>query len=76
MFRISNIEQTRERFFNSEEEMINLLLKVASDGADMSNVRAFSNNEEITMISLGITNEEREDAGIAIIGDFWDHELV
>ena len=76
MFRISNIEQTRERFFNSEEEMINLLLKVANDGADMSNVRAFSNNDEITMISLGITNEEREAAGIAIIGDFWDHELV
>ena len=74
MFRVTNVAQTVEKFFDDRESMVNYLLIAFSDNCDMSDVRVFSDGKEESLVDLEIANACRDEE-LKVSEPFWDYVL-
>ena len=74
MFRVTNVAQTVEKFFDDRESMLNYLLIAFSENCDMSDVRVFSNGDEESLVDLEVSNECRDEE-LQNSESFWDYVL-
>lgn len=74
MFRITNVAQTIEKYFDTESEMLSCLQNALFDGCDMSDIRVFINGDEESLLQLGVANECRDD-DLPVVEQFWDYVL-